>query len=166
LKGQIRRRNTGNNRGGGARRPIAAAPVWAPLQLPLDVYGQHVGFDVYRVAQGALAKRRGLQCMGNQRDAEAGVFDVDQRQAHSIDGNRPLGGHLPGQASGNGKPHRYPWPRFIAAVDAPDCVDVAGHQVAAQRIAQAERGLKVHLIADANAAQVGALERLGARLEG
>ncbi len=66
-------------------------------QLLLDILGQHVGFEIHRIADLQRPQRGDLERVRNQGHAEPIGLHIDQRQAHAIHGDRSLAGHLPRQ---------------------------------------------------------------------
>src|SRR6185503_9648300 len=98
-----------------------------------DVLGDHVGLQVDAVAGVAHAERGDREGVWDQRDAELGVVDGGDREAHAVDGDgalldqvtREVGGCPHGDAGGA------VGLRFDLH-DLADAVDVAEHQVATQ----------------------------------
>src|SRR5207248_1139717 len=132
----------------------------------LDVLADQIDLEVH-VRELALAGERGRDLrVRDDRDLEAAPVDAVDGEADAVDGDRALLDDV-AQHVGSGADREV---EGLAArahfIDAADAVDVAGDQVAAQAIAEAHRALEVDLRARFVLAERGALERLGAGLDG
>src|SRR5438093_7288230 len=103
--------------------------------------------------------------MRDKRDGESAVLEIDERQAHAIDGDRAFANHLFGQRLSAGEENKLPFTLTLALVDAADAVDVALNDMSAQPIADSERALEVDLRTGFEVAEIGELERLRAGLK-
>src|SRR5271154_6174633 len=113
-------------------------------QEPLQVSGHHIDLDVRAVADGELSQRRDLVRMRNDVDLEASAAHLVHRQAHPVDADRSLGrdvAHEPLRQL-EAQP---PGARILDEVsERRDGIDVAAHQMSAERIARAQARLEVH----------------------
>ena len=130
---------------------------------PLDVLREDVDLEVDRVAGLERAERRHLERVRDERDREASV--VERRDGERC-ARRPRSS--PSRRSSGLSPAGRRTTSQLAARsrEAADAVDVALDDVAAERVARAERRLDVHLVARGEATERRAVERLGDDVEG
>ena len=129
-----------------AMNSLIASVVWdeARFKLPLDIFGEHIGFKVNAIAQSAATKRRDRQCMRDQGHAEPVGFDVDNCKADAIESGGAFAGDLLHVRGRNAKPHRAPIGIVVPGVDDCDGIDMPGDKMPADWIAGAQRPFDVH----------------------
>ncbi len=109
-----------------------------------DVLGQHVGLDVHPVAGPERPERGDGQGVRDEHDREAVGRDVDQGQAHAVDGDRALRDHQRGPGRVDREGEELPLALGPALAEVGRGVDVPLDEVAAEAVADAERPLQVH----------------------
>ena len=131
---------------------LLSGAVWviSPKSYPasmqaLDVLGEHVDLEVDLVARLERAERRHFERVRDQRDLERVVVERGDGERDAVDGDRALLDAVAQDLRGRPRPSTTPSPSDSTA-DAADAVDVALDEVAAERLARAQRGLEVDLV--------------------
>src|SRR5882672_3813001 len=142
------------------RALIGSAGSKRMRQHPFDVAGDEVDFQVHLAALLQPAERRDFQGVRDQVHFEGIALDAVDGQADAVDADRAFARHVFREL------FRYPEAHHAAipADDLADAVDVAAHQMAAERIAQGEGFLQVHLAGAVEAA--GETQSLGGDIGG
>src|SRR5262249_46685438 len=130
------------------------------LQQPLHVPGQDVRLEVDAVARGKFTERGHLQGVRNERDLEPVVGQRGHGEAHAGDRDRTLLHQEAAKRGGSADAHAGAVALRLAGDDLADAVDVALDDVAAERLAGAQRVLEVDAAARAEPAERGAGQRL------
>ena len=102
------------------------------MQQFLHIFTENIGFYVHCVSHSTATKCGDFERVGDQRDAESFRFNVDQSQAHTIDGNRTFGNHQCRQLSRHAKLHRHPVAVTSDGIDGASPVDVSLDEVPSQ----------------------------------
>src|SRR5436190_3553837 len=134
-------------------------------QHPLDLFEQHVCLEVHAVAGLALPERALGEGVRDERHVEARAATGEDRQADAVDGDRALLDQVGGEGAGGAEAVEEPVAVARDPLQAPDAVDVVLDDVAAHAVAHAERALEVDARPGGQAAERGAAERLGRRLD-
>jgi len=101
----------------------------------------------------------------NKGNAESILFDIDERQAHAVYGNRSFAGHL-GELSGRGAElHGTPIGIVVPGVDSTDGVDMAGDVMATDAVAGPQRLFEVYRGSGQKFSEVCSRERFLTRLK-
>ncbi|OMI41550.1 phosphoenolpyruvate synthase/pyruvate phosphate dikinase [Streptomyces sparsogenes DSM 40356] len=130
-------------------------------QQPLDVFGEHVHFEVDRVA--GLLDAEGGQGEGRRDEADGEVVRarVDHGQADAVDRDGALLDDVAAEVGGERDRDDLPVLGGLALDDGAGAVDVALHQMTAQAPAERHGALQVDAGADGEGAEAGAVQGLG-----
>src|SRR5439155_3658329 len=147
-------------------RPHATPRLRPPgPQHALDPLQEDVGLEVDAVARLALAERRLLERVRDERRREARAAAGGHRETHAVDGDRALLDQVGGQGAGTAEAVEEPVAVARDLLEASDAVDVALDDVAAHAVAHAERALEVDTRPGGHAAERGAAQRLGRNVD-
>src|SRR6266542_2768060 len=118
------------------------------LQEALDVFCDHVDFNIHRRAQPLRRQCNHGLGVGDERDPEPIAAALGHGQAHPIETNVPLHHDIAHQLVGSGEPDTQRVAVDAGLDDAADAVDVALNVVAAEPRTNLDRPLQVDPIAD------------------
>ena len=109
----------------------------------------------------SLPRRRYFKRVRDKRDAESGRLAVDDRQADTVNRDRPLRSHLAAQVLGQFEPERRPLAFIISLNECASAVDVSTDEVSTEPIAYLQRTFQVDRASFSQVAQVRTRQRLG-----
>src|SRR5206468_12878204 len=155
---------------GAGRVPTLARTRRRELRPPgaqhaLDLLQEDVGLEVDAVARLALAERRLLERVRDERRREARAAAGGHRETHAVDGDRALLDQVGDEGAGGAEAVEEPVAVARHLLEVSDAVDVALDDVAAHAIAHAERALEVDTRPGGHAAERGAAQRLGRNVD-
>src|SRR6185295_1084716 len=110
----------------------------------LDVARNEVDLEVYFRAAPQTRQRGDLQCVRNEIDLRNVANRSVHGETHAVHADRALARNEAREALGDADSKPFRVTLRIEQHDAADAVDVAGDQVSAERIAEAQRALKVN----------------------
>ena len=113
-----------------------------------NILSNHVALHVHHIARLEIAERRVAERIVDQRQLHhRRLGDGVDRQAHAIDGDRPVRHEQLCNLARHCHVHEDCVAGFSDAVDRSDAIDVALHDVAAEPVGRLEGTLEVHTLA-------------------
>ena len=168
---RLTKRGDGQRRGGaGGRRAKPQARCGPVMSERADNWRSTylARTSVSRLTVSPIARRPSVvaaSVCGIKATLKRSAQRFDDRQAHAVDGDRTLGRDLPQQFAVRLKPAGRPFAVVAALGERAEAVDMAGHKMSAETIAERQRAFEIDAAAGPQPAEVRAAERFRAGLK-